>query len=253
MRHPEGACAEAEPRRRPVVERDSRGSGTPFETDPCDRPVLEIPDPDRSGASYDRSRVGANRNLSHELVRLRIDHSDVVRLDLRRATRRIPRREEHRSGDQSSERERQRRQGDWTSPEPLRDGRFGGTTQFARTPQRRKRTGKAISSSLVEADGPIEVLEAVLSKIAQGDAEILFLVLEQRLRRLRYEHLAAVPGCADAGGTVDSETRVLALASRGLARVNAHSHLNLHALGPSVRKKRQLSFNCREHSVARTR
>ena len=93
----------------------------------------------------------------------------------------------------------------------------------------------------------------MLSEIAQGNTEILFLVLEQRLRRLRYEHLTAMPGCANAGGTVNGKTRVLALASRGLTGMNSHPHLNPHALGPFVRKECQLRFNSSENRVARAR
>ena len=61
---------------------------------------------------------------------------------------------------------------------------------------------------LVEADRSRDVLEPVLAEIDQAVSELLLLVLEQALCRLRDEDLTAVAGGTDAAGAVDRESGV---------------------------------------------
>ena len=112
---------------------------------------------------------------------------------------------------------------------------------------------QADGGGLVEADGPIEVLEAVLSQVAQRDVEVLLLVFEQRLSGLGDEDLAAVPRRANAGRAMNCQTGVLAFVSRCLAGVDSHTHLDLHAVGPAVGEERDLPFDGSQDCVAGTR
>ena len=77
----------------------------------------------------------------------------------------------------------------------------------------------------------VEVLEPVLTEVAQADLRGP-VVAEQLARRLRHEHLAAVPGRADARRTWTPMPDVALAAHAGLARVDAHAHAQLGALGP---------------------
>jgi len=83
--------------------------------------------------------------------------------------------------------------------------------------------------------------------------EVLLLVVEQRLGRLRHEDLPAVPGGPDPGGAMDGKARVTTLRGDGLARVQAHADLDLDALRPRVGDERELRVDRCEHPVARAR
>ncbi len=74
--------------------------------------------------------------------------------------------------------------------------------------------GKPSAACLVQADGPLEVLEPLLAEIAEEDVQVLLLVLEERLRRLRDEDLSAVPGGADSRRPMHGEAGVAAVAAR---------------------------------------
>ena len=73
---------------------------------------------------------------------------------------------------------------------------------------------------MVEPDGAVDVLQTLVAEVPQVDGEILFLVLEQALRRLRDEHLPAVTRSADAGGAMDREPRVTTIDRRAPGRVD---------------------------------
>ena len=83
--------------------------------------------------------------------------------------------------------------------------------------------------------------------------QVLLLVLEQCLRRLRDEHLPAVAGRADPSGAINRQARVAAAAGDRLARVQAHPHLDLDALGPRMREQSQLTLDGGQERIARAR
>ena len=65
-------------------------------------------------------------------------------------------------------------------------------------------------------------------------------MIDQRARRLRHEHLAAVCGAGDPGGAVDIEAEVFVTDERRLASVQPDAHLNASSLGPGMRLQREL-------------
>src|ERR1700693_2419655 len=62
----------------------------------------------------------------------------------------------------------------------------------------------------------------MLAEITQGEL-LGEIVLDELSRRLRDEHLTAVPCCGDAGAPVDIHSGIAFLGSQRLARVDAHS------------------------------
>ena len=167
--------------------------------------------------------------------------------------RRATRQHERDGGNQHRESEGCCSKCDRTSPQRRSDCRLCRLSQVTGGLQRRELRRQPVSTGLVDANRAIEVLEAVLPEVTQEDVEILFLVLEQRLRRLGHKHLAAVPGRADAGGTVDGQSGVAGLTSGGLACVDPHSNLDVHGLWPLVGEERKLSFDGSKHRLARAR
>ena len=85
------------------------------------------------------------------------------------------------------------------------------------------------------------------------DVQILLFVLEEGLRRLRDEDLAPIPGRADPSRPMDGEPRVTTARRNRLARVQAHPHLDLHAVRPGVRRDGELALDGRHQCVSRTR
>src|SRR5207302_11231224 len=79
--------------------------------------------------------------------------------------------------------------------------------------QRWKLGAKARGDQLVNPVGFIEILEPVFSEVAQGYVRQR-VVPEELPRRLRDQHVAAVPGGGNASGAVDAEADV-ALAADG--------------------------------------
>src|SRR6266545_2182359 len=126
-------------------------------------------------------------NLVNYFVRLRIDHAEMVGSDSGQPAGRTSRDEEGNDGKGTYKRECGN-DDDGATPQRRRlNGHFGGLGELGRGTQRWERIGKTLSDRLVEPNRTIEVLEALLAEVAQGDVEILLLVLEQRLRRLRHE------------------------------------------------------------------
>src|SRR5262245_50060065 len=114
----------------------------------------------------------------------------------------------------------------------------------------RKITRQALDLELEDPLRPIDVLEPKLAQIAQADVR-REVVLDKLAGRVREQHLSAMPGPADAGRTVDAETDVTALGGDGLARVDSHSHTELHSLGPPVPGERALRCDRRGDRIAR--
>ncbi len=137
--------------------------------------------------------------------------------------------------------------------EPRSDRRLGRLREVSVTAERRELGRQPVGAGLVETDRPVKVLEPLLAEVAQEDVQVLLLVLEQGLRRLRYQDLPAVTRRADPGGAVDREARVPVAGCHRLARVQSHPDLDLHALGPGMRRKRELALDRSEHGVASAR
>ena len=70
-----------------IVERDQACVRPLGGVEPSQVSVLDVPDPDRPCPEGDRARPVADRNLVDDLVRRRVDHTDVVRIDERRRAR----------------------------------------------------------------------------------------------------------------------------------------------------------------------
>ena len=117
---------------------------------------------------------------------------------------------------------------------------------------RRKKAPRQVSGgNLVERHGTIQILQSMLPERPELDLEIVLLVGEQRLGRLRDEHLPSVRGGANAGGTVDGKAAVAAVRDLHLAGVDSHPHLELGAVRPlSVAAEQPLRVHRREDGVA---
>ncbi len=87
----------------------------------------------------------------------------------------------------------------------------------------------------------------------EGDADVLFLVLEQGLRRMGEEDLRAVSRRTDAGGPVNGKAGVRTVALCGLAGVNAHTDFHLRVVRPFVGDQGQLSLDRGQQRIARAR
>ena len=94
----------------------------------------------------------------------------------------------------------------------------------------------------------LDVLQPPLAQVADGDSrwEIL---LGQSLGRPREQDLTSVTGGTDAGCPVDTDTDVALLSHLGLAGVQAHAHLDVRSLGPSVGRQVALGVDSRSHGV----
>ena len=89
----------------------------------------------------------------------------------------------------------------------------------------RPRLGRHRGHQLVDADGTLEVLEALLPEVDEHEAgDVVLLVVEEGIRRLGEADLAAVADAADPRRAVNGEALVLAVRDCGLTRVDAHPH-----------------------------
>ena len=92
----------------------------------------------------------------------------------------------------------------------------------------------------------------MLAKVEKLDARnVLLLILEQVVRRLRHEDLPTVPGRRDARGAMDGNARVRAVGRRGLTRVDSDANSDIGAVRPRMLRQRPLSVDGSEHGVAR--
>ena len=161
-----------------------------------------------SGPDGDFPRRSSHGDLRDDLAALRVDDPDCVRCD--RGARRRPAalRQEHA---ESGAHERRGEGRDRSGPGgPGRRQRLAisSAAASASSPSRpskgagrgRLQRGEVLleprRDELVEPLGLVQVLELVLAQVSQGDVRD-GIVAEQLARRLRDEHLAAVPGCGD--------------------------------------------------------
>ena len=92
---------------------------------------------------------------------------------------------------------------------------------------------------LEETNRPVEVLQPALAEFHQREGEFfLLLVLDEGLRRLGDEDLAAAGGGADPGRAMDGQARIGSLDRDRLARVNAHPDPDGRAGRPFVAGQR---------------
>ena len=108
-----------------------------------------------------------------------------------------------------------------------------------------------LEDELVDALGPVEVLQLVRAQVAQFDAGKL-VVLQQRNRCLREQHLATVTRRANPGGPVHAESEVAVLRDRRFARVHSHAHAQVGAIRPLVRGEGALRVRRRRDRILRS-
>jgi hypothetical protein len=72
---------------------------------------------------------------------------------------------------------------------------------------------------LEEANRPVKVLQPALPEFGQREGEFLFLILDEGLRRLGDEDLAAAGGGTDPGCAMDGQARIASLDRDRLAGV----------------------------------
>jgi hypothetical protein len=115
---------------------------------------------------------------------------------------------------------------------------------------------------LKDAFGTSQILEMVLAEVAQG-GPLRQLVYDQRCRRRRQQHLAAVAGRHDPRGPVQGRAVVVPVALGSLACMQPHPDTKRSGLTPLRRREAVLSFQAgagavgsggedRHQSVART-
>src|SRR6266511_2035384 len=147
--------------------------------------------------------------LADNLVRLRVDQPDRVRFDGDGAASR---------GGENDDGGHDRGQGKCAEREeegtPARAG--GGLRRARRWKLRRELRRR----HLVEPYGPVEILQLPHAEVAQEDVQVLLLVLDQGLGRLRHEHLPPVPRRADPGRPVNGEAGIAAVAGGRLPGVD---------------------------------
>src|SRR5206468_7102884 len=152
--------------------------------------------------------------------------ADVVRSDTAQPTCRGARREDQGGRDRRENGEGGGEDDRPASPHRHRDRGFERIGWRRLAARRRKLCGQPGCIDLVQANGALDVFEAHVTEVLQTGGEILLLVLEQALRRLRDQYLAPMAGRADAGGTVDGEPGVVTAGRRRLPRVDPYSHLD---------------------------
>jgi hypothetical protein len=251
VRDPDRAGADGDARRGAVLERERARRGTLRGIQLRQSPLVEVPDPHGSVPDRDGTRPDADLDLVDDLVRVRVDDTEVVRPDAAQAARRVLPSDEDGDGDEGKQDGGGAREHRSSTPERLRHRRLEGVRRRRLTPRRRKLRRQAGRGDLVQAHGALDVLEPLVAQIAHPDGEILLLVLEQALRRLRDEDLASVACRADAGGAVDGEARVAAVDRRRLTCVHADPHLYLGLVRPRIAGECALSFDSREHGLVR--
>ena len=158
----------------------------------------------------------------------------MVCADAAQSPRGVARRKEDGCRHEGGERERRRGEDDGAPPQRNRDRGLGRLCELRLAPDGWERGRQPVGRGLVQADGAVEVLQPLLTEVAEEDVQVFLLVLEQRLRRLRDQDLPPVPSGADPGCAVDGETCVTAAGRGSLAGMQSHSHLDLNALRPGM-------------------
>ena len=108
---------------------------------------------------------------------------------------------------------------------------------------------EAVDLELEDALGPLEVLQLVL---AGSTMDVLRkLVLDELARRVRQQHLSAVPRGADPCSAVDAHADVPLAADERLARVDPDPHAKRGAVRPGLGGERPLCGHGGRDRVAR--
>ena len=100
--------------------------------------------------------------------------------------------------------------------------------------QCRKFARQPVDVELVQPFRTGEIFEPMQPEVLEGQAGWKH-VIDERARRFRDEHLAAVRRAGDPGGAVDIEAEVLVTDERRLAGVQPDAHLNAPSLRPGMR------------------
>jgi len=106
-------------------------------------------------------------------------------------------------------------------------------------PQRREVGRKVVGNKLKEVLRAIEILQAVLAKIAQRNAR-REPVGDQLARRAGDEDLATVAGRTDPRRAMHVEADVIMASDVSLASMNTHPHPQIRAFGPAHQGQRSL-------------
>ena len=176
----------------------------------------------------------------------------MVRLNrAQAAARAVPKEEHGRDRNHAGERQRADQRQSPAPPERRGNRRLRGLRKVGVAANGRKRGLQSVGSRLVEPYGAVKVLETLLAEIPQEDMQVLLLVIEQGLGRLRHQNLPTVPSSADTRGAMNGQPRVAPIAGDGLPRVQTHPHLDLDALGPRVRPQGKLALYGGEERVPR--
>jgi hypothetical protein len=253
VRNPHAPHPDGDSRRCPVVERDGRRDGALGGVDLRQRPVVEVAHPDRALSCRERAGADPHRHLADDRVRARGEDADGVCAHTGEAAGGIPPHEEHRTGNDDGQYHRRDREHRGAAPQRRTEGALDDLCQLGLVPDGRERGREPVGGRLIETNRAVKVFEPLLAEVAKEDVQVLLLVLEERLRRLRDEDLAAVTSGAYSRRPMHGEAGVAAVARDRLARVQAHPHLDLDPVGPGVRKEGELSLDGGEKRVARAR
>jgi hypothetical protein len=105
---------------------------------------------------------------------------------------------------------------------------------------------------LIQALGPIEVLQSVLAEI--GDPDVIGeVVLDERPRDAGHQDLSAVRRGRDSRRPVHAESHVAVGTHGRLARVQPHPHPHRFTVRPRLRRERALPGDCRGSRRRRAR
>ena len=125
-----------------------------------------------------------------------------------------------------------------------------GARSAAGRVQRREHGIEPCDVELVQVLGPVEILEVRIAELARARS-LGQVALEQGVRRVREEHLAAVAGIADPGRPVHVEADIAILGDHGLAGVDPHANADIRRLGPVVPRDAPLGVGRRGDRLAR--
>ena len=122
----------------------------------------------------------------------------------------------------------------------------------SRKPAPRRESGiQPGRGELEQPHRPVQALQPVLARVDQREAQLLFLILHQGLRRLRDQHLPAAGRRADPRRPVHRQTRIPAPGRDRLTGVDADPDPDRRAGRPLVARQRPLDLHRAQHGLLR--
>ena len=205
--------------------------------DPRQGPVAGIADPNAADADRYRAWPDADRHFVDDLVGSRVDDSDVVRMHERQA-----------AAAGATEQERREPCGEDEAEEGAAQSERAAARALLRHPWPREAIGEPVDLELEKGLRHIEVFQGVGAKSAHTGA-----LGEQSPGSAREQDLTPVRGGPDSSCAGDGETDVPVALEFRLSRMKPHSHLDLRAVRPLVRRDRALRICGGGHRVAHPR